>query len=133
MPDYFFDTSVLIAYFKREDLQTHTLIERILEGNATAAISAITLAELWAVSEMEDIKIRDERQALVELLEAVAVDREVAEAAGSLRRKYNLQLPDALIAASCQRVGGHFYSKDPHFKRLTDAKVLLGTIYGTNE
>ncbi|MBI5651042.1 MAG: hypothetical protein HZC40_11460 [Chloroflexi bacterium] len=57
MPDYFFDSTVLVAYFKREDATTHTLINRILNGEASAAISAITVAELWAVSEMDDPQI----------------------------------------------------------------------------
>ena len=48
MLDYFFDTSVLVAYFKDEDERSAALIEGVIDGTATGAISAITVAELWA-------------------------------------------------------------------------------------
>jgi len=50
MADYFFDTTVLVAYFKKEDPQTHDFVARVLDGQATAAISAITIAEVWSAS-----------------------------------------------------------------------------------
>lgn len=131
MADYFFDTSVLVAYFKKEDARTHDLFERILAGQVTAAISAITVAELWSVSDMLDQKTVEERGAVIALFEIVPIDHAIAQRAGELRRAHNLHLPDALIAASCIAVGARFYSKDSHFERLILANVLQGAIYGT--
>ncbi|MBI3742279.1 MAG: PIN domain-containing protein [Chloroflexi bacterium] len=129
MADYFFDTTVLVAYFKKEDTQTHGLFARILNGQVIAAISAITIAELWSTSEITDQTAKSERVATIDLFEIVTVDRQIAERGGELRRIYNLALPDALIAACAEREGGQFFSKDPHFKRLVDAKVLIGSVY----
>ncbi|MBI5651041.1 MAG: PIN domain-containing protein [Chloroflexi bacterium] len=56
-------------------------------------------------------------------------DRAIAQRGGEIRRKHQLKLPDAIIAASCMRSGGHLFSKDPHFRRLIKVHVVEGTIY----
>ncbi len=127
--DYFLDTSVLIAYFKKEDQQTHDLITQVLDRQASATISAITVAEIWSASDMVDDIIREERQSVLELLDVRAIDNTIAQYAGKLRRQHNLALPDALIAACAVEAGGRFYSKDPHFSRLLKSGVLTGQVY----
>ncbi len=129
MADYFFDTSVLIAYFKKEDLQTHDAITRVLEKQSTAAVSAITVAELWSSSDMVDEVVRGDRLATIEFCEIIPIDRVMAERGGELRREYNLALPDALIAACAEQSGGQFFTKDPHFNRLLKVGVLTGQVY----
>jgi predicted nucleic acid-binding protein len=129
MADYFLDTSVLVAYFKKEDARTHDLMAQVLEGQATAAISAVTVAEVWSASDMADESARRDRQATMELCQVLPVDRLVAERAGELRRRHALALPDALIAASAEQSTARFLSKDPHFSRLLSAGVLQGEVY----
>lgn len=129
MPDYFFDTSVLVAYFKNEDSRTLSLIGEVISGRMTAAISAITVAEVWATPAMGDPSVQRQRQALLALLQIVAIDRQVAEQGGTLRRRHSLDIPDALIAACCHSAGGHFLTKDPHFNRLLDIGLLSGEVY----
>jgi predicted nucleic acid-binding protein len=129
MPDYFFDTTVLIAYFKDEDSYTRKLIEQVIGGSAYAGISAITVAEVVSSTDMGDGQLREKRLALLKLLEVVPIDRALAQYGGELRLKYNLAIPDALIAASCIHAGGLFLSKDPHFDRLLKTSVLKGRIY----
>ena len=58
MPDHFFDTTVLIAYFRDEDKQSELLVENVLTGKKSAAVSAITVAELWSVQDMDDAIIQ---------------------------------------------------------------------------
>ncbi len=128
MADYFLDTSVLVAYFKKEDARTHDIMAQVL-GHATAAISAVTVAEVWSASDMANESTRRDRQATMELCQVVTVDRLVAERAGGLRRRHALALPDALIAASAEQSTARFLSQDPHFSRLLAAGVLQGEVY----
>lgn len=130
MAYYFFDTSVLVAYFKEEDTRTVEIVESVLIGERSANISAITVAEIFSASDMADSLLRDKRLAVLNLLNMTAVDRAIAERSGELRRQHNLALPDALIAACAEQSGGKFFSKDPHYNRLFKAGILAGQIYG---
>lgn len=129
MADYFLDPPILIAYFKKEDSRTYDLIVSVIEGRTSAAISAVTVAEVWSVSAMAEERARHDRRTVIEFCQVIAVERRTAERGGELRWRYNLALPDALIAACAEQAGGYFLSKDPHFKRLLDAHVLAGEVY----
>jgi hypothetical protein len=61
-----------------------------------SAYSAITRAELYAGQGADDRVI----DTLLSAFEELPVDREVAEAAGRIRRAAQVSLPDAIIAAS---------------------------------
>ncbi len=128
MSDYFFDTSVLVAYFKNEDARSAALIEEVLNGKATAAISAITVAELWSVKST-DPATHNYREAVIQLMETVAVDASVAKRGGAIRQAHGLKLPDALVVACCQTINGRFFSKDPHFRRVLSASQVVGEVY----
>ena len=128
MADYFFDTSVLIAYFKNEDARSGALLEEVLNGRTTAAISAITVAEIWSVKP-DNPEAWRYQQAVIQLMETVPVDAAVAQLGGCIRQVHGLRLPDALVVACCQSAGGHFFSKDPHFRRVLDAREIAGEVY----
>ena len=128
-PNYFFDTTVLIAYFKDEDSYTARLVEPVLKRQNTAAISVVTVAEVFAASDMDNPDLRARRLAVLNSLVVIPVDRALAERGGELRREHHLELPDALIAACAEQAGGQFLAKDPHFERLLKAKVLSGQVY----
>ena len=129
MADYFFDTSVLVAYFKEEEAHTVQLVESVLSGNEVGYISAITVAEICAASDMDDPGLREKRLAVLNLLNKISIDASIAERGGELRRQHNLALPDALIAACAEQVGGHFLTKDVHFNRLMKTGILQGDVY----
>ncbi len=69
---------------------------RLWTGRHDLAYSAVTRAELFAGREAEEPQVTE----LLAPFREIAVDREVAEAAGRLRRTTGLRLPDALIAAT---------------------------------
>jgi len=130
MPDhFFFDTSVLIAYFRNEDIKSEALIEDVLNGTAIGAVSAITVAELWSLKDMNDSDIQRRRQAVIQLMDIVPIDTSVAQRGGAIRRTYGLKLPDALVVACCQTAGAQFFSKDPHFQRVLNANEIPGEVY----
>lgn len=105
MPDYFFDTSVLVAYFGAEDTHSQELVDAVVDGDKTGAISALTVAELWASSQMEQSERKSERLAVLSLLDVVSIDAAIGER------------------------GGEFKTKDPHFGRLLQAGILKGEVY----
>lgn len=129
MADYFFDTSVLVAYFAAEDIRSQELVQQVVDGSRRAAISALTVAELWATTLMEQAAQKQERLALISLFDVINIDQATAERGGELRRLHGMHLPDALVAACAERAGGEFMSKDSHFERLLKAGVLRGQVY----
>ena len=63
---FFFDTSVLIAYFSNEDTKSEALIEDVLNGMVGGAVSAITVAELWHGVERASLQHKARRQQYLE-------------------------------------------------------------------
>ena len=100
-----------------------------MSGNEVGYISAITVAEICAASDMDDPGLREKRLAVLNLLNKISIDASIAERGGELRRQHNLALPDALIAACAEQVGGHFLTKDVHFNRLMKTGILQGDVY----
>lgn len=82
------DSDVLIDH-----LRGH---RRYVRGSDEPHISSITRAELFAGRGVDERRIRRFLEPMVEL----PVDRVIAERAGRLRRAGELELPDALIAAT---------------------------------
>ncbi|CAN5609473.1 type II toxin-antitoxin system VapC family toxin [soil metagenome] len=69
---------------------------RLPDAAAGAWYSVVTRAELFAGRSAREEAIRT----ILRPLHEVAVDREIAERAGRLRRSHSLAMPDALVAAS---------------------------------
>ena len=82
------DSDVLVDH-----LRGHRRFER---GGDEAHVSTVTRAELYSGRGTEERRIRQILEPMAEL----AVDRDVAERAGRLRRTSSIRLPDALIAAT---------------------------------
>ncbi len=129
MPDYFFDTSVLVAYLKNEDAQSTNLVGLVVTRQKTAAISALTVAEIHAATELDNPTKSLQRKALLALFQVTPLDQSIAENAGLLKRRHQLALPDAIVAATCIQVGGFFYAKDSHFDQLLKQRLIKGTVY----
>src|SRR5256885_3466410 len=74
----------------------HLRGHRRLAADPDAAYSVVTRCELFAGCGADDERLRT----LLEPLRELAVDREVAELAGRVRRETKVATPDALIAAT---------------------------------
>jgi predicted nucleic acid-binding protein len=99
---YLVDTDVIINYL-RGNSNSKDFLMKIINGNVEGYFSVITEAELLsgARNDTEKASIYD----VLDVLEAIEVDRKIAVSAGNLRRKYiayGTQLPDALIAATAK-------------------------------
>jgi len=104
MPEWVFDTVVLIDYFcGRQGARPY--FEAILNKKATGAYSTISELELWQGLRPGE---EERHQALLSLLERVPLSGDIARSAGELRRQVGLNklsLPDAAIAATAARLG----------------------------
>lgn len=87
MADLLIDTDVLVDH-----LRGQTALQ---PGRHRVHVSVITRAELLAGTSASDLITN-----LLNPFRELAVDRDVAERAGRIRRETSLLLPDALIAAT---------------------------------
>jgi len=80
---------------------------RIIDGEVAGFFSVITEAEL--LSGARDTKDEASIYDVLDVMEAIAVERDIAITAGKLRRKYyaayKTELPDAIIAATANERG----------------------------
>lgn len=99
---YLVDTDIIINYLKGKS-KSKEFIMKIIDGKAVGFFSVITEAELLsgARTSKEEANIYD----LLDIMDAIEVEREMAVIAGNLKRKYaayGIGLPDALIAATAK-------------------------------
>jgi predicted nucleic acid-binding protein len=99
---YLVDTDVIINYLKGQRKSKDFLL-KIINGNTAGYFSVITEAELLsgARNDKEEASIYD----ILDIMEAIEIERKMAVTAGNLKRKYaayGTQLPDALIAATAK-------------------------------
>ena len=124
MPDWVFDTVVLIDYFcGRSGVRPY--LEAILNEQATGAFSTISELELW-----QGLRPGEEarHEALLSLLEHVPLDSDIARLAGEMRREvglHKLSLPDAAIAATAKYLGRTLVTRNTRdFERLKPRLAL---------
>ena len=99
---YLVDTDVIINYLKGKSKSKEFLM-KIIDGKNAGFFSVITEAELLsgARNDKEEASI----YYVLDIMEAIEVERKMAVTAGNLRRKYaaySTKLPDALIAATAK-------------------------------
>lgn len=96
---YLWDTNTVIYYLRQEfpTLAEH-YIDKLLK-TSLPAISAITEIELlcWKSDEEKDISVLHEFIADVQVIE---LEKPIKLKAAEIRRKHNIKLPDAIIAAT---------------------------------
>ena len=94
------DTDIIINYLKGRE-NARDFLMRIIVESASGFFSVITEAELLSGSRNTD----DESAiySILDCMEAIEVERNIAVTAGKLRQKYyaayRTELPDAIIAA----------------------------------
>jgi predicted nucleic acid-binding protein len=111
------DTSILI-----DNLRDHPAavlaLDRAHEDGAQLYSSVISRAELLAGTRTHERRVT---RALIDSLDWVAVSEDIAELGGNLARRYRasyqgIGLPDILIGATAQHVGGALWTRNPrHF------------------
>lgn len=118
------DTSVLIDNL-RDDPGAVVALDGAREDGDQLFASVITKAELLAGMRSREAPAT---QALMEALDWVAVSEEIADLGGAMARRYRtshqgIGLPDYLIAATAEHVGGQLWTRNPrHFPMFPDLR-----------
>ena len=95
---YLIDTNILIDHLRGERAATAFLLH-VEEGRVQASVSVITEYELLAVPRLTAQQAHEITR-LLALMPRLAVTSRVARRAAELRRRYQTNVVDALIAAT---------------------------------
>jgi predicted nucleic acid-binding protein len=119
---YLVDTDVIINYLKGKNKSKEFLM-RIIDGEVLGFFSVITESEL--LSGARDAKDEASIHDVLDVMEAIEVERDIAITAGKLRRKYyaayDTELPDAIIAATAKERGLILASaNEKHFRMFEE-------------
>ena len=117
------DTDVIIDHLRGEE-KARDFLKQLKAEEADILYSVITKAELYSgVRPKEEEKVAS----LLNSMEEVRIDGEIAVAAGRYRNKlyasHGLLLPDALIAASAKQVGAVLVTLNKKHYPMKDIKI----------
>jgi predicted nucleic acid-binding protein len=101
LPDYLLNTATLIDYL-RDKSNVPQLLEKLCSEGGFLGCSPINIVEIYTGMKDKEKAVTDE---FLNSLECYEIDREIANLAGDLKRKYSkkgitLSTPDVLIAAT---------------------------------
>ncbi len=114
------DTDIFID-FLRNMAETSNFIEQNIDD---IAFSAITEAELLSGRECNDKDIKEKLLHFLSQFEKIPVDNPLVQVAGEFRRKYEIEVPDALIAATAFMVNATLYTRNiKHFEKVKEITV----------
>ena len=119
---YLLDTNAII-YHLHGAAELDAVFSEISKGLVEPAASIVTQIELLGfpqISRHEETAIN----ALLRNFTILDVDQAVAERAVSLRRKYGLKLPDAIVSATALVLDAILISRDEDLKRVRGLKLL---------
>lgn len=129
-PKIVLDTKPLIKLFAKEEGwdTVQRILAKIESGDIDAAISAVTLTEIYYKylhEERTDLaKTRTEELMYAIYLEKLEIDAETALRAGEFKGKYKVSVADAFIAATAYSRGSIVISDDADFKRIPEIKTM---------
>ncbi len=102
--EFVVDSDILIDHMRGFE-PAKNIIEKVRNKKVTGYISSVTEAEMFAGADIKLEKRRQELDELIKLFSKIILNNEIAQKAGEFRRNYDVQIPDAIIAATA------FYQK----------------------
>ena len=129
-PNLVLDTKPLIKLFAQEEGwdAVQKILSRVESGDLEAAISAVTLTEIYYKymkekrADLAEERTNQFRYAVY--LKKLLIDEEVAVKAGDFKGKYNISIADAFIAANAYFEEAVIISDDPDFEKIPEIKTL---------
>ena len=126
------DTNLFIYAFEQHPEYgepVKTILEQIEQGVVTGTASTITLTEILVKPIREENDLLERKYKLLFThfpnLEILSVDTAVAERAASLRGKYGIKTPDALVLASAIVSGaGLFITNDLRLEQVKEIRTI---------
>lgn len=129
----FLDTAPVIYFVEQNpefSPKVQEIFERLDDGNLTAVVSPITLAECLVLpykqKKAEIAQIFTELLANSESVVFYPIDEVIADKAADLRARYNLTLTDAFqLAIAIQAECDAFLTNDVDLKRVKEIPILV--------
>jgi len=122
MKIYVLDASAVVRYLTNGAgaAKVDALIDRAGRGEARLLISVVNWGEaLYSLGKEQGLnKARADLAAMAALVESVAVDEALAEAAARIRLHYRTGYADCFAAALAMRMNATLVTTDPDFAKL---------------
>lgn len=120
---YLIDTNVILDYMSNTLPENSALkLEEII--NSEFYISVINKIELLGFQRIAPTHEKQIKQ-FVSFSKVVYLDDEVVEETIALRKKFNIKLPDAIIAASARAVNATLITRNTKdFRKVSNIKLL---------
>jgi len=106
-----FDTSILVDCL-RGDNRAVSVVEQVAKREIDGFISVLTEAELYAGRECGTEAGISKVRKIISLFTKVLLTNEIAQQAGLFRRRYKIQIPDAIIAATASISDAKVWTKN---------------------
>lgn len=117
-----FDTNILIAYLRGEDIVITAIEESARQGRALL-ISAISIGEVLAFPGLTELDIVSIKKFLDRFI-IINVDEQIAELAALVRRRYGIALADAIIVATALLRNVPLVTRDKRLKKIKELTIL---------
>ena len=116
---YLLDSNILIYYLDGHK-EVGSFVDQI---QGKAFISGVSVTELLAKPGLKKDQV-ELIEAFLEQFSVLDIDEKLAKEAASIKRKYGLSFPDALLAASAKIFDLYLVSKDKVFTKIVELKVI---------
>lgn len=121
--EFVVDTAILVDHLRGFE-PAKIVIEKIRNKEIKGYISSVTEAELFSG---EDIKVKTKEQKLtklIELFEKIILTNEIAQKSGEFKREYDVEIPDAIIAATAFHQKCKLLTRNTkHFEKIKEIEV----------
>jgi len=117
-----FDSNVIIRSLNVEQTIVEQLNTWCEEGRAFI-ISSVTTAEVLSLKTLSPEAI-EKVKIYLQTLVSIPFDDVLADIAAEFRRTYNLELPDAVIAATATMLELPLVNQDRQFKKIKEITVM---------
>lgn len=125
MYKYLLDSNILIDYLRGHSVAVDFLSRSLSRPNTIIAISGISELEIYTGKSLDFRESKHKADRLLDILVILPVDSLVCRRAGELLRHLNLDIPDAVIAATALIKDYAVVTKNiKHFQKIKDLKIF---------
>ena len=119
---YLIDTNIIIDHLRIGEEKATNFLQKVERGEVKASISVITEYELL-VSQKITLSQKLIIQKLLSLLPSISITSPIVQQAIKFSQKYQLGLPDSLIAATAFKTKSTLLTRDKAFSKVREIKI----------
>lgn len=121
--EFVVDSDILIDHMRGFE-PAKIIIGKVRNKEIIGYLSSVTEAEMFAGADIKLEKRRQELDELIKLFSKIILNNEIAQKAGEFRRNYDVQIPDAIIAATAFHQKCKLWTKNKKdFEKIKEIEV----------